>query len=378
MAPSPIHILCFLSVSILYIKSDTESVGYQLVTNERGVNEMLDFLAPDIDDLIIGTTIPAMDTSEVTTSSSEIESFSWQELKVSFNESTQMITLSMINMTGVIAKMDVTAKYNTGFFGTYTCNGEATPEFWNWDFTFNAKLNSSSNNSCAIQLVADEDSVVVNTRSNLDLNEDWYSSTCDTVINAVDAVVNLNDYVLDEIVDILPGMIVLLLTEDIVQMLIPTEKIIGSDETMGIEDHVGICYHNTTIIADTLFLGMSITFDDDTFGDIVQSDGLAFSASEMEIDDSNLSEIAVVVVFGFIGSLFGCVCNYALLRYLGKTESLFGGKSKVQDDLVEYNKDDVGNGKEGGNADDAGNGIEGDNADDVGNRTEGDNPTTTR
>merc|ERR1719474_2073566 len=179
MAPA-----CSLFWSLLCLiwplQSVKQSIPYQLVATSQGMNDMLDFFGQDIDALVVGTTIPAMDSSDIETSSSEIEAFSWDKLTVSFNESTQMVSLTMTNMSGTIATMDVTAKYK--LFVTLTCNGEATPVFWNWNLTFDARLNSSSDD-CGLQLSADEDDVVIQT-DQLELNEDWYSSTCDTVIDA--------------------------------------------------------------------------------------------------------------------------------------------------------------------------------------------------
>ena len=289
------HLMCCLHGVILIAsiaKSSTGSIVYQVVTNEHAVDELLELFTPHIERMIVGTKIAKIESKQVDTTKSEIECFSWQGLKTTFNESSQMISLRMTNMSGTVATMDVTAKYNT-FFGTLKCKGQATPQFRDWNFTFNVDVVNPQNDSCGIQLVADEDSIMVET-TELELNEKWYSSACSTVLNAVDAVAYLKNYDVDEIVHVFPTKVVEYLTKRL-QALIPSKG------------PVAICYHNSTMTADNLSLKMSAQFDIGTIEDMVNDDNeIAFKVQGTAIDDSDLTEILIIFGFGVIGSLCGC------------------------------------------------------------------------
>lgn len=269
------------------------------------MNELFELLAQNISSSIVGTEIPGIESNQVDTSNSKVESFSWQDFETKFNESTQMVSVMVTNISGSVETMDITGKYKS-FFGTTKCKGEATPEFRDWNFTFNVDVVNPHNDSCGIQLVADEDTMIVDS-DELELNLKMYTSACRTLLNAFDVAAALKDFDINQIVHIFPSKIMELLTERL-RKLIPTEG------------PVAICYHNTTMTADLLLLEMSVQFDIDTIeGMVDDGNESAFKVQVTTIDNSDVTEILIIFGFGVIGWLCGCACMYKLYRNMRDT-----------------------------------------------------------
>lgn len=298
----------------------SHATDYEIIATGFAVNELVDYLTPDIEAIMIGANIPGFDESievpgiddaGIQTTNAQITKLSIGNMTVYFDDDDQLIYLTMFDVTGHLSAMDIkvgaTLKVPVVGKEKLYCNGYATPTFkhWNMEFAVDIQL---VNDSCAFELDMNKHSIQIEDDV-LNLHDHWDEADCDLVIDALDAIGILDELVSEEIVNLMPKMIVDLLDDEMQKILPKTQDV--NLAKLGVEESVSVCYENVSIIGDSMEIGVSMEFGNDSFSDLPQKKHML---EEVELLASNLSEVTFLCIFGPISILCGCAFRYWLWR----------------------------------------------------------------
>lgn len=171
--------------------------------------------------------------------------------------------------------------------------------------TFAVKMDPEDGR-CDLGLTMDAETVVID-EGTLELNDKWDDPLCD---KADDLALDLEQFVLDVVMQDLLRIMVDLLEQQLGETLQSLDL-----SAFGLTQIMVLCHRNITVLSDVLIADFDLLFGNNTLSELGVDDDIAdaLRVGGISIDDTDLSEIGIIFVFGLSASFVGCACNLCLL-----------------------------------------------------------------